>query len=274
MVLSNQGVPNVPHDVYLNPANPFTANYVSKDGIWTGIQDLVGKHGFPVVLKPLKGTGGLDVMKATCWREVEAAVQHIFGREYGLAVSPYKKVVDEFRCICLDRVVELTYRKVRSSVLGDGHKSVGVLLAEKLMAASPEDMAALTGAASELRSEELARVPSAGETVALQWKHNLGQGATADLEIPSEMKTLLSQVAVKAVAAIGMRFCSVDIIDVEGEGLMVIEVNSGVMMDSLMVQLGEKGKALAERLYESAILRALAIERPLEAYPATGACAA
>ena len=41
---------------------------------------MVRKYGFPVVLKPLKGTGGLDVMKAKCWREVEAAVQHIFAR--------------------------------------------------------------------------------------------------------------------------------------------------------------------------------------------------
>ncbi|CAE7853775.1 unnamed protein product [Symbiodinium microadriaticum] len=65
------------------------------------VQEAVNKYGFPVVVKPLKGTGGLDVIKATCWREVEAAVQHIFSREYGLAVSPYKRVIDEYRCVCL-----------------------------------------------------------------------------------------------------------------------------------------------------------------------------
>ncbi|CAE7351376.1 cpl-1 [Symbiodinium natans] len=89
------------------------------------------------------------------------------------------------------------------------------------------------------------------------WKHNLGQGASADLQIPEDMAERLAKVAASAVDAIGMRFCSVDIIDVEGEGLMVMEVNGGVMMDSLMAQMGESGKALAAELYEAAVLQAL-----------------
>ncbi|CAE7948532.1 unnamed protein product, partial [Symbiodinium sp. KB8] len=90
----------VPHQVFLSPSNPFTANYLPRSGMWAPVQEAVNKYGFPVVVKPLKGTGGLDVIKATCWREVEAAVQHIFSREYGLAVSPYKRVIDEYRCVC------------------------------------------------------------------------------------------------------------------------------------------------------------------------------
>eukprot|EP00439_Symbiodinium_sp_Y106_P075680 s19_g15.t1 len=94
---------SVPHQVFLSPSNPFTANYLPRSGMWAPVQEAVNKYGFPVVVKPLKGTGGLDVIKATCWREVEAAVQHIFSRpegEYGLAVSPYKRVIDEYRCVC------------------------------------------------------------------------------------------------------------------------------------------------------------------------------
>ena len=80
LVLSAASVPHVKHHVFLSPSNPFTAKYVSKNGIWQPVQELVKECGFPVVVKPLKGTGGLDVMKAKCWREVEAAVQHIFAR--------------------------------------------------------------------------------------------------------------------------------------------------------------------------------------------------
>jgi len=257
LVLDSHGVPNIHHSVFLSPSNPFTAGYVPKSGMWSGVQELVSKYGFPVVLKPLKGTGGLDVIKATCWREVEAAVQLIFSREYGLAVSPYKRVVDEFRCICLDNKVELVYRKVRSHVCGDGLRSVGQLLAQRMTDGTPEEMVALTQAAGELRPEELGRIPAAGECVALQWKHNLGMGAKADLEVPAAMAARLAEVSVRAVAAIGMRFCSVDVVDVEEEGLMVMEVNGGVMMDSLMAQMGETGKDLAYRLYEGAVLRAL-----------------
>ncbi|CAK9095085.1 unnamed protein product [Durusdinium trenchii] len=257
LVLNGSGVANVPHHVFLSPSNPFTAKYVSKNGIWEPVQEVVKKYGFPVVVKPLKGTGGLDVMKATCWREVEAAVQHIFSREYGLAVCPYKHVVDEYRCICVGTEVQLTYRKVRSSVLGDGERSVGALLAERLQNAKPEEMAALLADAAELRPEELGSVPAKGQDAALQWKHNLGHGASVDLKVEAEMAKNLAEVAVRAVKAIGMSFCSVDIIDVKDEGLLIMEVNGGVMMDSLMSQLGESGKALAFGLYEKAVLKAL-----------------
>lgn len=257
LVLSSKGVPNVPHHVFLNPGNPFTAKYVTKNGIWEPVQEVVKKYGFPVVIKPLKGTGGLDVMKATCWREVEAAVQQIFSREYGLAVSPYKRVVDEYRCICLGEEVQLTYRKVRNSVIGDGEKSVGALLAERLQKATPEEIVGMLSDAAELRPEEVAAVPKKGEHAALQWKHNLGAGATVDLEVKADMAQKLVEVARGAVQAIGMCFCSVDIIDVVDEGLMVMEVNGGVMMDNLISQLGTSGKGLAFSLYEKAVLKAL-----------------
>jgi len=258
LVLDGHGVPNISHTVFLSPSNPFTAEYVPRSGIWSEVQALVSRLGFPVVLKPLKGTGGLDVMKATCWREVEAAVQHIYSRDYGIAVSPYKRIIDEYRCICLDGVVELVYRKVRPSVTGDGAGSVAQLIAARLQAAAdPKESAALVAAAAALVPEELGRVPGQGEAVPLQWKHNLGQGATADLDIPAEMREKLSPLAVKAAASIGIRFTSVDIVEVEEEGLMIMEVNSGVMMDSLMGQLGEAGVSLASRLYETAVMRAL-----------------
>jgi len=258
LVLDAHGVPNIPHTVFLSPSNEFTAAYVPRSGIWSEVQALVGRLGFPVVLKPLKGTGGLDVTKASCWREVEAAVQHLYSRDYGLAVSPYKRITDEYRCICLDGVVELVYRKVRACVRGDGAGTIGALLGKRLEAASDaKESAALVAAAAAMSPEDLARVPAEGEMVALQWKHNLGQGATADLEVPAEMKERLAPLATKAAAAIGIRFCSVDVVEVEQEGLMIMEVNSGVMMDSLMGQLGEAGTSLASRLYETALLRAL-----------------
>ncbi|CAE7197895.1 unnamed protein product [Symbiodinium sp. CCMP2456] len=61
----------VPHQVFLSPSNPFTANYLPRSGMWAPVQEAVNKYGFPVVVK-----------------------------EYGLAVSPYKRVIDEYRCVC------------------------------------------------------------------------------------------------------------------------------------------------------------------------------
>jgi len=259
LVLDKHKVANINHSVFLNPAHEMTAEYLPRSGCWAEIQKLVGELGFPVVLKPLKGTGGLDVIKATCWREVEAAVQHIFSHEYGLAVSPYKRIVDEYRCFCLDEKVELIYRKIRSTVVGDGSRSVSALLAGLLAdpAADGKALSALAKAAAALSPEELTRVPAVGECVPVQWKHNLGQGATASFDVRPELREQLMALAPRAASAIGMRFCSVDVVEVEQEGLLVMEVNSGVMMDSLIAQLGDEGAALATRLYGAAVLKAL-----------------
>ncbi|CAK0796978.1 unnamed protein product [Prorocentrum cordatum] len=199
--------------------------------------------------------GGLDVVKATNWREVESAVQHmIFSREYGLAVSPYKRIIDEFRCICLDGSVELVYRKLRASVAGDGESSVAVLVARAAAAADPAAAVGFLQAAAEMKPEELTSVPKSGETVALQWKHNLGQGARADLGVAPDVAERLRCVAVKTTAAIGMRFCSVDIIDVESEGLMVMEAAGGVAEGSWEKPRPRGGGGAAD---EAAVLRAL-----------------
>lgn len=261
LVLDAHGVPNINHAVFLSPAHVMTADYVPKSGVWTGIQKSVAELGFPVVLKPLKGTGGMGVTKCACPREVEAAVQHLFEAEYGLAVSPYKAIVDEYRCFYLDGKVEFIYRKIRSHLSGDGVRSLSALVAEKMAAAAPAEAVALCAAVgAEFKPEELGRVPAAGEVVPLQWKHNLGQGASVDVQLAPGQRERLEAIAAQAASAIGIRFCSVDVVDVEVEGLLVMEVNGGVMMDSLMGQLGDDGKALAARLYETAVLRALGRE--------------
>jgi len=267
MVLAQHGIPNINHTVFLNPGNEFTAEYIPKAGIWADVQKLVAETGFPVVVKPLKGTGGLDVIKAKCWRDLEGAVQSIFSREYGMAVSPYKKILDEYRCICLDGKVQVAYRKVRSTVTGDGTANVATLLGRLLATAETKALASLTKAAGTLSNEELAHVPAKGESVPIQWKHNLGTGATLSLDLREDAKAKVSELAPRAAAAIGIRFCSVDIVEVEGEGFMIMEINSGVMMDSLMAQLGDSGVDLAYRCYEAAVLQALSaqgVKRPRE----------
>lgn len=258
LVLTERGVANVPHHVFLDPANECTTPYVPTGGNWVAIRALIDDIGFPVVIKPLKGSGGINVVRASCWREVEGAVQSIFGQDYGIAVSPYKNIVNEYRCFCIRGRVPLVYRKVRPHVIGDGALSVAALVAKRIEAATHGmEAQSVSRSAGAISAEDLARIPAEGEFVPLNWKHNLGQGAAIDLDVPAEMVCALSEVAIAAANAIGLHFCSSDLIDVHGEGIMVIEVNGGVMMDSFIGQLGEKGMALASELYEEAVLTAL-----------------
>merc|ERR1712216_513583 len=128
-----------------------------------------------------------------------------------------------------------------------------------------KEAAAFARAAAALSPQELAKIPAKGEAAPLQWKHNLGLGAGVDIDVASDMKKHLGDIAIAASRAIGIRFCSVDVADVKGEGLMIVEVNGGVMMDSLIGLLGE---AEPMRIYENAVLLALGLQSDGTSAPA------
>lgn len=267
MVLGSHGIAHIRHEVLLHPARPLTADYVPRTGNHARLRALVDEFGgFPIVLKPLKGTGGIGVMKANCWRDAEGAMQQLFNQDYGVAVCPFKDIIDEYRCFVVDGDVPFIYRKVRSHVVGDGSANVAALVAQKLCDAASSGSGAsaadVAKAATEMDAAEWSKVPAEGEHVPLQWKHNLGQGASVDVDIPGEMRAQLEALAVSAANSVGARFCSADVVDVRGEGLMVLEINGGVMMDSLIGQLGDAGRALAFRVYESAVLGSLGLQSP------------
>lgn len=270
MVLAAHGVANIRHEVLLHPARPLTELYVPTTGNHARLRALVEEFGgFPIVLKPLKGTGGIGVMKAVNWRDVEGALQQLFNQDHGVAVCPYKEIIDEYRCFVVDGAVMFTYRKVRNHVVGDGTSNVAALVARKLCDAaatgSSASAASVAQAAAQIDAAVWCSVPAEGEQVPLEWKHNLGQGATVDVNIPDDMRAALETLALAAADAVGARFCSADCVDLRGEGLVILEVNGGVMMDSLIGQLGDAGKSLAERVYESAVLGAMGLPLPVAA---------
>lgn len=72
-----------------------------------------------------------------------------------------------------------------------------------------------------------------------QWKFNLCQGARTE-EIPSKKVGALTVLAKQAAKALGLRFCSVDMIETDAGETMVLEVNSSVMTDAYVQQHPEK----------------------------------
>ena len=150
----------------------------------------------------------------------------------------------------LDGDVQLIYGKDRPTVTGDGVRSVRALIEAEVVAQrmtlTPEAWAALDCA--------LGDVPKDGHVVPLQWKHNLGMGAkprlySCDDPSLSEAMTL----APAAMRALGARFGSVDIVQVDGQDL-VLEVSAGVMLEHA-VSWHPDGAALAARIYGAALDR-------------------
>lgn len=85
----------------------------------------------------------------------------------------------------------------------------------------------------------------------VEWRHNLALGATPTLLKETGLVSALSQIARNAMNSLGLRFASIDIIEVEEEW-SVLEANAGVMMESFARQ-GEQEAATASSIYGAAL---------------------
>jgi len=96
------------------------------------------------------------------------------------------------------------------------------------------------------------------------WKHNLVQGAIVK-EPDTSVIPLLSEMAAKASKALGLDFCSVDILETN-DGLFVIEVNDKVMLDEYTKQVDPHRRKKVQELYRAAILERLRRQAELFTY--------
>jgi glutathione synthase/RimK-type ligase-like ATP-grasp enzyme len=77
-ILTTHGICNIHHEKFLSPASELAGAFVSSEGVFNGIAEFCSKYGNRVVVKPLKGTGGLGLSKCETPKDVEAAVLQIF----------------------------------------------------------------------------------------------------------------------------------------------------------------------------------------------------
>jgi glutathione synthase/RimK-type ligase-like ATP-grasp enzyme len=110
--LSLEGVPCIPHHLFLNPK--LGGNVVG--AAWREAM-LVLLHDNPqgVVVKPNEGTSGRSVFKVTTEAELDHAVGEVFSMSTGLVISPYVAIEQEIRVVLLDDVPLVVYSKQRGS---------------------------------------------------------------------------------------------------------------------------------------------------------------
>lgn len=258
--LAAAGVAAIEHKVFLHPRlGPF----VPREGNWPSMLAYASRHGMDVVVKDNAGTGGYGVRRTRHGRELERAVYEAFQRTHAVSLSPYVRIEEECRFIVLKGAVELAYRKERLEVTGDGARTVLELLAARLGSAGDEvgprraQASRLLQESDETTLRVLASVPGEGETVLLNWKHNLGQGAVARIiRDPAREAMEMTGLALEAAGAINLVFGSVDVVMVREGSVkrpLVLEINAGVMMESLAGDSAE-GLAIARRIYDRALV--------------------
>ena len=241
-LLTRHGIPNVEHICFMPPEKAF---FVSDKGSWAAASALLQKYG-TIVVKNNEGTGGDQVYLVSNQLELEQAAALLFARGCSMSVSPYEKILEEYRVILLDGEVQVMFSKERQGLTGDGEHSLLELYQNYLSEG---------GTARAIPSGDLKKVLSPGEHYYFEWKHNLGRGAGVRLWEASPETEPIRSLAKQVTDLLGARFVSVDVIRTE-EGIKVLEVNAGVMMENL-AGMSEETYRLAKSVYSKAIEKML-----------------
>jgi glutathione synthase/RimK-type ligase-like ATP-grasp enzyme len=226
-VLTLSGVDCIPHTIFLNPR---LNEYVAARGSWEAMLALLAQHKSGIVVKPNEGTSGKSVFRVASKPQLELAANSIFSANQSLVIAPYVAIDDEVRVVLVDDDPAIVYSKSRPSVTGDGKHSLLELALTTLPAERRSTV--LPGMVGDLDKAELDAIVPAGEARVLNWRHNLDSGAVPILLDKGATREACVALAVRAARAIGIRFASVDVVSVDGRW-QILEINSGVMMESL-----------------------------------------
>jgi glutathione synthase/RimK-type ligase-like ATP-grasp enzyme len=268
-VLKESNVPAIEHQLFLRDCN---VGYVDDAGSMEQIYRYTERFGHNVVCKRVNGSGGKEVHHVTTKRALNDAVRTLFSQFPSICISPFKKFKYEYRVIMLYGTPQLVFKKVRPFITGDG-KSTVFKLYTKWGNANLAHVKKI-----DLSSLPVEQILAEGEVLELGWKHNLCNGASAEL-LPLNSRKIepiqqssdvsesafastdkLTAIAKQAVEALGVCFCSVDIVELPDGNLEVLEVNSGVLMENFIKQYGPQGLLKAKSIYEQAVCGMLGIK--------------
>ncbi|MEM7375118.1 MAG: hypothetical protein AAF587_41370 [Bacteroidota bacterium] len=247
-LLQASGVPVVEHKLFLNPK---LDKYVGQNGNWHSILEYFQQHHEKVVCKAVSGTGGNDVFLVRTQIELEQSIQFLFSKYRSISLSPFVNIRKEYRAISLNQQVELLYQKNIQTLLGNGSDSVLDLIRNNF---AIEELSSLLDGFSDKCEKELGYIPEEGEEVSLNWKSNLGHGAKPIILSDTDPKShLLTQLAEDCARVLNIQFASVDIVETSEGEFLILEVNSGVMVENFVRILPEK-YSFIKGIYEKAIL--------------------
>lgn len=232
-LLNTFNIENVQHQLFLPPK-------IDHD-VLNKMNNYLNKYK-KIVCKTNTGTGGKDVYLIDNEKDLEKASNKIFQKDQYVVLCPFYNIKDEYRAIVLNNEVKLLYSKERQFVVGDGISTISKLINSKNISLEKLDC----------NNIELNKILPSEEKYYINWKHNLGLGASSKIISNNlDIYHKLSSLALSAALAVNGKFVSVDIIDTD-TGLKILEINSGIMMESFSSESLEKYK-IAEKIYSEAI---------------------
>ena len=192
-----------------------------------------------IVIKTCNGTCGNNVYFCNNKNTLTKAILKLTEKGTSICVSPFINYDEEYRVIICNNKAEYQYAKVRPFVVGDGKSTIDHLINAKY----PQFNIKTSLKTSNILPKNVKKN--------LLWKHNLCNGAQLENISNENLKKAIINIALKTAKALNLKVCSIDIINTE-DGLKVLEVNSGLMMESLYLS-SEINKEKVIQIYTKAI---------------------
>lgn len=196
-----------------------------------------------LVVKVNDGTCGNGMYHVTDTNDLFKRIDELLSSSFSISLSPYYEIKTEYRSIIYHDSIEVFYGKKKPSVVGDGIHTIYELLVE---------FNANYFSKIE-KNEKLDKVLPKGEVYEYGWQHNLSKGAMPYYVEDEKLKERVQSLALRTAHQLGLSFASVDIIELQSGELMVLEVNSGVMMNNFS-HIMDNGENIAKEIYRKVIL--------------------
>ena len=218
--------------IFLNYNKEFVKNYLNKN--------------INVILKSNNGTCGLEVYKISNYEELITKIDELLIKNSPVCLSPFYNIKNEYRVIVLNNKIKIIYGKIKPVIIGDGNSNILELLKKfnYNYYSKEENIKSL--------NYNLEEILPLNKKIEIDFKFNLSRGSKLFMDIDNNKKIKLEKIIYSILNKLDIKFASIDIIETDNDELLVLEANSGVMMDNF-IELNENGKDIAKSIYKEAI---------------------
>ena len=228
-IMKEFNIPVVPHHIVFN-------NYNKEE-----IKKFCNKYNYNIVVKNNYGTCGNDMYHIKTEKELFKKIDKLLLKNYSVVLTPFYDIKTEYRNIVLNDEIELLYGKKRPIIIGNNKNTIHELLCEF----NQEYF-------SKIKDKKLNKILKSNEKYEYNWQCNLSKGGLPFILTDKEKEIKIKDMAQEISKIMGTKFASIDIIELHDGSLLLLEINSGVMMDNLTKGL-ENGSYLAKKIYSKAL---------------------
>lgn len=239
-VLKVKKIPVIEHKIVYNKTN--NSDYAIGCNTYEYVKDYFTQNNNHIVIKPNNGTCGRNVFNVTDINEIDTILDKLFKTNYSISICPFYEIKNEYRVIMLNGEKKLLYAKYLPIVIGNGKKTIRQLLLEF----NPIYFK------YKLKDSKYDKILNDKEKFEYNWKFNLSQGSIAKMVENKSLEEKLIQIAKDVCNNINLRFGSIDIVETINGKLLVLEANSGVMIDNY-IKLNPNEYNLVKEIYKEAV---------------------